>query len=149
MMHSILITLLASVLGQLGHQASAAPAGGPLAPGQPKPASHHHAAHLIHHEDLPTAHLPVASWERAEPFPLNATRLLEGSVYIEAQQLNSQYLALLDLDRLLHQFRFFAGLSTGGTRPYGGWESPVYQCECAHCQTRLLLRLCSDRGSVI
>jgi DUF1680 family protein len=106
---------------------AAAPAGGPLAPGQPKPASHHHHVHLIHHDDLPAAHLPAAAWARAEPFPLNATRLLEGSVYSEAQRLNSQYLELLDLGRLLHQFRAFAGLPTAGARPYGGWESPSYQ----------------------
>ena len=112
----------------LAAAAAAAPAGGPLAPGQSPPASHHHAAHLIHHDDLPTAHLPAAEWARAEPFALNQTRLLAGSVYSEAQQLNSEYLGVLDLDRLLYQFRFFAGLpQPSGARPYGGWESPTYQ----------------------
>ena len=117
----------------LAAAAAAAPAGGPLAPGQSPPASHHHAAHLIHHDDLPTAHLPAAEWARAEPFALNQTRLLAGSVYSEAQQLNSDYLGVLDLDRLLYQFRFFAGLpQPSGARPYGGWESPTYQVRMRH-----------------
>ena len=63
---------------------------------------------------------------RVEPFPLNATRLTSDSVFSDAQKLNSEYLNILDLDRLLYQFRSFAGLSTGSIQPYGGWESPNY-----------------------
>lgn len=114
--------------------ATAAPAGGPLAPVQPAPASHAHHVHLITQADLPSAHLLPATepWARAEPFPLNATRLLDGSVYQQAQRFNADYLHLLDLDRLLYQFRHQAGLPTADAsgkevRPYGGWESPVYQ----------------------
>jgi DUF1680 family protein len=56
---------------------------------------------------------------------------LAGSVYSDAQQLNSDYLNLLDIDRLLFQFRTMAGLPTtnatgAAVKPYGGWESPTY-----------------------
>ena len=131
---AMLMLRLALAAAAIAAVADAAPAGGPLAPGQqrPPPASHAHHVHLITHESLPRAHLPAAAWARVEPLPLNATRLLAGSVYQEAQALNSQYLHALDLDRLLYQFRHFAGLPTEDAsgqpvRPYGGWESPVYQ----------------------
>ena len=110
--------LLATLTASVGTAVFAAPAGGPRAPGQlPPPASHAHHVHLITHTDLPRGHLPTSVWARAEPVPLNATRLLAGSVYQEAQELNSQYLHLLDLDRLLYQFRHFAGLPTGNVQP--------------------------------
>ena len=125
--------LLALLL--LPHPGSAAPAGGPMdrhhhqRHHQRAPASHGHAAHLLHHTDLRV--LPnAAAWARAEPFPLNATRLLpDGGPFAEAQALNQRYLRYLDVDRLLYQFRNHSGLdpTLGGTvRPYGGWESPAY-----------------------
>ena len=92
------------------------------------PASHGHSAHLLHPSNVP----PRASWSAtngAETFSLSATRLLPGSAYHEAQALNQQYLHYLEADRLLYQFRHFAGLdpTLGGTVvPYGGWESPTY-----------------------
>jgi DUF1680 family protein len=126
--------------------------------GTPRPASHRHASHLLSHRHPPHQHLhlhhadPVLAelaaqlrrpppsphsssggwaWARAQPFPLNATRLLPGSVHYAAQHLNTRYLHYLELDRLLYQFRKFAGLSTTGAtgaavRPYGGWENPNY-----------------------
>jgi DUF1680 family protein len=114
--------------------AAAAPAGGPLYEQERAfhPPSHAHAAHLIHHQDLPAVHLPTETWAVAEPFPLSSVRLLKGSVFSDAQDANSEYLHYLDLDRLLFQFRFLAGMSTSNTttgehiKPYGGWESPTY-----------------------
>ena len=103
--------------------ARAAPAGGPLQPGQrpAPPASHAHAAHLVHHQALPAQ----PTEDRAEPFPLNATRLIKGTVFSDAQDQNSAYLQYLEMDRLLYQFRRFAGLPNT-VAPYGGWESPSY-----------------------
>ncbi|KAJ3707913.1 hypothetical protein LUZ61_011618 [Rhynchospora tenuis] len=52
---------------------------------------------------------------------LHDVRLATDSVYGQAQQTNLEYLLLLDIDRLVWNFRKQAGLDTPGT-PYGGWE---------------------------
>ncbi|MBJ6122293.1 glycoside hydrolase family 127 protein [Sphingomonas mollis] len=57
----------------------------------------------------------------ARPFPLSAVRL-RPSDYAHAVEVNRAYLLRLDADRLLHNFRAFAGLPTKG-KIYGGWES--------------------------
>jgi DUF1680 family protein len=57
----------------------------------------------------------------AKPLPLKAVRLLP-SDYARAVEVNRAYLMRLDSDRLLHNFRKFAGLEPKGAI-YGGWES--------------------------
>src|SRR6266508_2816356 len=62
---------------------------------------------------------------RAEPFPPEEVRLLDGP-FKHAMELDRKYLLSLDPDRLLHNFRVTAGL-TSTAKPYGGWEKP--DCE--------------------
>ncbi|KAJ1278362.1 hypothetical protein BS78_04G073600 [Paspalum vaginatum] len=57
---------------------------------------------------------------------LHDVRLEPGSLYWRAQQTNLEYLLLLDVDRLVWNFRKQAGLTAPGT-PYGGWEGPDVQ----------------------
>lgn len=52
---------------------------------------------------------------------LHDVQLATDSVYGRAQQTNLEYLLLLDVDRLVWNFRKQAGLASPGT-PYGGWE---------------------------
>jgi len=59
---------------------------------------------------------------KAEPFPLQNVRLLEGP-FRHAMELDHAYLLSLDPDRLLYSFRVNAGLATTA-RPYGGWMTP-------------------------
>lgn len=59
---------------------------------------------------------------KAEPFPLQSVRLLDGP-FKQAMQLDAQYLLSIDPDRLLHTFRLNAGLPSSAT-PLGGWEAP-------------------------
>lgn len=58
---------------------------------------------------------------RATPFPLGSVRLLN-SPFKEAMDRNAEYLLRLESDRLLHNFRNFAGLEPKAA-VYGGWES--------------------------
>ena len=58
----------------------------------------------------------------AQPFPLQQVRLLDGP-FKQAQRLDQEYLLSLEPDRLLHNFRVNAGLSSSAT-PLGGWEAP-------------------------
>ncbi|MET4895927.1 glycoside hydrolase family 127 protein [Sphingomonadaceae bacterium jetA1] len=58
---------------------------------------------------------------KAEPFPLAAVRL-RPSLYATAVETNRRYLHRLDPDRLLHNFRLYAGLAPRAPI-YGGWES--------------------------
>lgn len=53
---------------------------------------------------------------------LHDVRLDPDSIYGKAQQTNLEYLLILDVDRLVWNFRNQAGLPTPG-KPYGGWES--------------------------
>jgi len=59
---------------------------------------------------------------RAEPFPLEEVRLLEGP-FRHAMELDQAYLLSLDPERLLYSFRLNAGLPTTA-QPYGGWMTP-------------------------
>jgi DUF1680 family protein len=59
---------------------------------------------------------------KAEPFPLQSVRLLDGP-FKQAMQLDQEYLLALEPDRLLHNFRVNAGLSSSA-KPLGGWEAP-------------------------
>src|SRR5437868_4456303 len=61
----------------------------------------------------------------AQPFPLTGVRLLDGP-FKHAMELDHRYLLSLDADRLLHNFRVNAGLSSSA-KPLGGWEAP--DCE--------------------
>jgi uncharacterized protein len=65
----------------------------------------------------PESLLPKA----AQPLPLSAVRLLP-SEYATAVEVNRTYLLQLDPDRLLHEFRAYAGLEPKAP-VYGGWES--------------------------
>ena len=64
---------------------------------------------------------PVAPM-KVQAFPLQDVRLLEGP-FRQAMELDRQYLLLLDVDRLLHNFRVNAGLPSAA-EPLGGWEEP-------------------------
>ena len=57
----------------------------------------------------------------ARPFPLSSVRLLPSDFH-RAVEVNRAYLLSLSADRLLHNFRKFAGLTPKGD-VYGGWES--------------------------
>jgi DUF1680 family protein len=57
----------------------------------------------------------------AKPLPLSAVRLLP-SDYATAVEINLRYLLSLSPDRLLHNFRKYAGLEPKAP-VYGGWES--------------------------
>ena len=56
------------------------------------------------------------------PFPMTQVRLLPGLLQQQAE-INQNYLASLNTDRLLHSFRVTSGLTSTAT-PYGGWEKP-------------------------
>ncbi len=62
---------------------------------------------------------------KVQPFPMTDVRLLP-SAFLDAQNANLAYLKRLDADRLLHNFRVNAGLSSSA-KPLGGWEAP--DCE--------------------
>jgi len=61
---------------------------------------------------------------RAEPFPMSQVRLLQ-SFYQEAQEWNRGFMARLEADRLLYNFRANAGLPVSAGQPLGGWEQPA------------------------
>lgn len=66
-----------------------------------------------------------AKGEKLTPFPMTAVRLLPG-LFKQQAEINQEYLASLNTDRLLHSFRLTAGVASTAT-PYGGWEKP--DCE--------------------
>jgi DUF1680 family protein len=66
---------------------------------------------------LAVSHLPA----RTTPLPLKDVRL-KPSLYSSAVETNRRYLLQLDADRLLHNFRKYAGLKPKAPI-YGGWES--------------------------
>jgi DUF1680 family protein len=66
-----------------------------------------------------SAHAEPASLA-ARPFPLGDVQLLD-SPFKEAMERNAAYLLSLEPDRLLHNFRLYAGLAPKG-ESYGGWE---------------------------
>jgi DUF1680 family protein len=59
---------------------------------------------------------------KVEPFPMTQVRIL-GGAYKDAQDWNLGYMNRLPADRLLHNFRLNAGLSSTA-EPFGGWEEP-------------------------
>jgi DUF1680 family protein len=59
---------------------------------------------------------------KAQPFPLEDVRLLDGP-FRDAMVRDQRYLLDLDPDRLLHNFRVNAGLPSSA-KPLGGWEAP-------------------------
>src|SRR5260370_19050477 len=62
---------------------------------------------------------------KAQSFSLSEVRLLDGP-FREAMLRDQKFLLGIDNDRLLHNFRLNAGLSSSAT-PYGGVESPPVQ----------------------
>lgn len=86
---------------------------------------------------------PAAPAASPAPFPLSAVRL-GASHYLDAVNANRAYLHQLEPDRLLHNFRLYAGLEPRAP-VYGGWESDTiaghtlghYLSACAlmHAQT--------------
>jgi DUF1680 family protein len=62
---------------------------------------------------------------KAHAFALQDVKLLDGP-FKHAMELDEAYLLSLDVDRLLHNFRVNAGLSSEA-KPLGGWEEP--KCE--------------------
>ncbi|KAM0942948.1 hypothetical protein DsansV1_C13g0117111 [Dioscorea sansibarensis] len=56
---------------------------------------------------------------------LENVRLDPNSKHGIAQQTNTEYLLMLDVDRLLFNFRTVAGLPTNDTIHYDGWEAPT------------------------
>ena len=63
---------------------------------------------------------PAQTLVRARPVPLSDVRL-KPSIWADAVAANHAYLLSLSSDRLLHNFRKFAGLQPRAPR-YGGWE---------------------------
>ena len=59
--------------------------------------------------------------QRVRPVPLRSVRL-KPSMFLESLQTNRDYLFRLEPDRLLHNFRQYAGL-TPKAPAYGGWEA--------------------------
>jgi hypothetical protein len=66
------------------------------------------------------AETPGAAVLAAHPFPLGSVQLLE-SPFKSAMERNATYLLSLEPDRLLHNFRQYAGLAPRA-ESYGGWE---------------------------
>jgi len=56
------------------------------------------------------------------PADLSQIALEPGSRLYRMAVANADYLLLLDTDRLLYNFRAYAGVDTRGARPLGGWE---------------------------
>lgn len=59
---------------------------------------------------------------KALPFDLNTVRLLEGSPFKKAMDVNAKYLLQLDADRFLNRWRTNSGLKAKAPL-YGGWEA--------------------------
>ena len=76
---------------------------------------------------------------KAVAFPLNQVRLLD-SPFLKATQINEEWLASLPVDRLVHNFRVNANLSSAA-QPLGGWEAP--DCELRGHYTGHFLSACA------
>lgn len=55
--------------------------------------------------------------------PIANVRLLP-SIFFDSMQIGKRVLLELDVERLLYAYRFQAGLSTKGTKPYESWATP-------------------------
>ena len=82
-----------------------------------------HADPLVYKD--PTSKVRPVVPLKAFAFPLEQVHLLPGP-FKHAQDLDEEYLRSLPVDRLLHDFRVNAGLSSQA-KPLGGWEAP--DCE--------------------
>ena len=69
---------------------------------------------------------PLKVQPQAYAFHLRDVRLLAGSEFHHAQEMDRKWLGELDADRMLHNFCLTAGLPSDA-RPLGGWEEP--KCE--------------------
>ena len=76
---------------------------------------------------------------KAQPFPLQQVRLLDGP-FRDAMVRDENYLLSLDCDRLLYNFRVNAQLPTEA-KPYDGWEAP--SCELRGHSVGHYLSACS------
>jgi len=76
---------------------------------------------------------------KATAFPLNQVRLLDGP-FLKATQTNEEWLESLPVDRLVHNFRVNASLSSSAD-PLGGWEAP--DCELRGHYTGHFLSACA------
>ncbi|HTS12677.1 MAG TPA: beta-L-arabinofuranosidase domain-containing protein [Candidatus Limnocylindrales bacterium] len=75
----------------------------------------------------------------AVPFPLADVRLLD-SPFLKAAQINEEWLESVPVDRLVHNFRVNANLSSSA-EPLGGWEAP--DCELRGHYTGHFLSACA------
>ena len=82
------------------------------------------------HKEAPT---------KVQPFPMTAVRLGPGQ-FRDAQEWNRGVLNRLPVDRLVHNFRVNAGLSSSAD-PLGGWEKP--DCELRGHFTGHFLSACA------
>jgi hypothetical protein len=81
---------------------------------------------LVKTTAAPVPAIPKAAPLKAEPFPLESVRLLDGP-FRDAMLRDKAYLLILDPDRLLHNFRVTAGLLP----PPSHWavgRSPTANC---------------------
>jgi uncharacterized protein len=76
---------------------------------------------------------------QATAFPLNQVRLLDGP-FLKATQTNEAWLESLPVDRLVHNFRVNAKL-TSSAEPLGGWEAP--DCELRGHYTGHFMSACA------
>ena len=76
---------------------------------------------------------------KAVAFPLKQVQLLDGP-FLKATQVNEEWLASLPVDRLVHNFRVNANLSSSA-QPLGGWEAP--DCELRGHYTGHFLSACA------
>ena len=75
----------------------------------------------LHRAGYPPVRCSTRYWASGNGFWLTDVRLLDGSPFKRAMDLNATYLLQLDADRLLHRWRTNAGLEAK-TDLYGGWE---------------------------
>lgn len=77
--------------------------------------------HILFAQDYNRYKVKPVVAQKAKPFDLNNVRLLEGSPFKHAMDINAKYLLELDSDRLLHRWRKNAGLQPKAPL-YKGWE---------------------------
>lgn len=82
----------------------------------------HHGHNYIH---IPSPNAKINFTALLVPFDLSQVLLTEGSIEYEGQELNKQYIRMIDLDHLLYTTYMTAGIKTTA-EPLGGWESPEH-----------------------
>lgn len=107
----------------VGATAAAAPLMAQQPAGAPNPNTSEQRRGTI--QETPPFHAPLEFTRkdvplRVSPFPMTQVRIL-GGVYADALEWNRGYMNRLDADRLVHNFRLTAGLSSNA-KPLGGWE---------------------------